>query len=132
MLRSASKSDVRTELWGSFVSLLKSYAAAASMHGTEHGVLVLSENIVNIFATRGTMKISYHPTLGRGVWQLFRGTDRHQDAEQPEQLDQGSFDLNLDGTMTLDGNTVEMDLAAIQLIAALTHAASRDEIEVPA
>jgi hypothetical protein len=132
MIRPASSSDVRAELWGSFVSLLKSYAAAASLHGTEHGVLVLSENTLNIFAARGTLKINYHPMIGRGVWSLFHGTDRHQDAVQPEQLDQGKFDLNLDGTITLDDNTVEMDLAAIQLIAALTHAASRDEIEVPA
>jgi hypothetical protein len=112
--------------------MLRSYAAAAGVHGISHGVLVLSEESIHVTAGRNTLKISYHPTLGRGLWSLHEGTDRHQFAEQPRQLDRGDFDVNLDGTITLNSEAVEMDYAAIQLIAALTVAASRNEIEVPA
>jgi hypothetical protein len=132
MKSSVSNSDVRGELWGSFVSLLKAYAAGASLAGISYGVLALGKDSVMIVAALGTLKISYHPTIGRGVWTLLQGTDRHQSADQPEQLEQGNFDLNLDGTITLDGEVLEMDFAAIHLIGELTQAASVEGIEVPA
>jgi len=129
-----AKSGVRDELWHSFASMLRSYAAAASIHGISHGVLVLSKDALHIVAGRDTLKISYHPTLGRGLWSLHEGTDRHDFAVQPRELDRGDFDVNLDGTIHLHGESIAMDHAAIQLIGALSTAASRagihQEIEV--
>jgi hypothetical protein len=138
--KSPTQSDVRDELWHSFASMLKSYAAAASARGTSHGVLPMGEDGLHIAAGRNTLKVSYHPTLGRGLWSLHEGSDRHQLALQPRELDRGDFDVNPDGTIQLGGEAVEIDFAAIQLVAALTAAAGRSqirpetlhEIEVPA
>jgi hypothetical protein len=126
----ASKSDALMEIWHSFASLLKSYAAAASLNGAEHGVLVLSDSSLNIVAGRATLSVGYYATLNRGAWSMTEGTDRHQYAEQPREVERGNFDINADGTIALDGNTIDMDHAAIQLVAALTVAASRNVIEV--
>ncbi len=131
-LPAATGNDVRLELWSSFVSLLRSYAAVASLHGAKHGVLALGDGKLHVCASVYTLKLSYHATICKGSWVLARGTDRHSGAEQPKTVQHGDFDVNLDGSITLDGSSVEMDFAAIQLIAALTHAASRVEIEVPA
>jgi hypothetical protein len=134
--RPASKSDVREELWRSFASLLRSYAAAAGLNGISHGVLLLGEDSMHVVSGRNTLKISYHPTLGRGLWSLHQeadsGTDRHEFAVMACELERGDFDVNPDGTIQLNGAAVEIDHAAIQLIASLTAAAARNQLEVPA
>jgi len=118
--------DVRAELWQSFVSLLKAYAAAASFNGLEHGVLVLTENSLQIVAAPETLSVAYYQALGRGVWALTSGSD----------MERGTFEVNLDGSISLEESAVDMDHAAIQLIASLTDAATssanRNRIEVPA
>ena len=45
-----SESDVHVELWRSFSSVLKAYAAAASLNGTEHHVDDLDEEDLEIEA----------------------------------------------------------------------------------
>jgi hypothetical protein len=117
-----SRPDVRIELWRSFISVLKSYAAAASLNGFRHGVLELTENSLNVVALSSTLNVGYYAALGRGVWSV---------AAQGKQT-LGSFELNADGTVFLDGIAVDMDHGAIQLIGLLTSAAKLDEIEVPA
>jgi hypothetical protein len=120
--KSAGATDVGVELWRSVVSLLRSYAAAASLSGTTHGVLVLTENLLNIVAVSSILKVEYFPTLKRGVWSV--------SGHGEQKL--GNFELEADGTIIIDGTQVEMDHAVIQWIADLTHSASRNEIEVPA
>src|SRR5258708_29730567 len=113
----ASKPDLRTELWHSFASLLRSYAAAASLHGLKHGVLDLTDNSVNIVAALSTLNVGYFAALGRGVWSV---------AAQGKQ-ESGTFELNADGTVSLDGGAAfDMDHAAIHLIGSLTSAAALD------
>jgi len=112
--------DVRAELWQSFVGLLKAYAAAASMGGHEHGVLVLTETSLQIIAAPETLSVAYYQALGRGVWALTSGTD----------MNRGTFEVNLDGTISLEEIAIDMDHAAIQLIASLTSAAKQNQIEV--
>ena len=60
----SAKSDVRTELWCSFASMLKSYAAAASVHGITHGVLVLSEDSMHVAAERKDAQGQLRPHSG--------------------------------------------------------------------
>jgi hypothetical protein len=120
--RSVSKPDVREELWHSFAVLLKSYAAAASMHGLEHGVLELTTHSLNIIAASTTLAVGYFPVVGKGTWSLTGQRSQER----------GTFELNHDGTVVLDGAEIDMDHAAIQLIGSLSGAAKPDKVEVPA
>ncbi len=117
-LATSSDSDIRIQLWDSFISLLKSYAAAASLHGLKHEVVDVSE--CEIFATAGTkvLDIWCFPASGRGDWAIGRSTG------EPV----GDFLLNTDGTIALGGSTMDMDHAAIQLIGSLTGAARLNEV----
>ncbi len=124
------KSNVLIEIWRSFTSLLKAYAAAASLNGVEHGVLTLSNFSMNIIVGRTTLNVEYFETLNRGTWSVMQGTNRHPFAEQPREVERGNFDINSDGTIMLDGNTIDIDHAAIHLLGTLTVTASRNEIEV--
>ena len=118
--RSDSKPDVREELWHSFVVLLKSYAAAASMHGIEHGVLELTTQSLNIVAASTALAVSYFPVVGKGTWSMTGQGSQNR----------GTFELNHDGTVVLDGTEIDMDHAAIQLIGSLSGAARLDTVEV--
>jgi hypothetical protein len=119
---SALKPDIRTELWHSFSVLLKSYAAAASLNGVEHGALDLNASSLHIAAGRSILKVGYYFALGRGVWSIFiRGKQ-----------ELGNFELHPDGTVSVDNQVLDMDHAAIQIIGVLTSAANLDRVEVPA
>jgi len=119
-MRGKATPDVRAELWQSFVGLLKAYAAAAALGGKEHGVLVLTENSLQIVAAPEMLSVAYYQALGRGVWALTSGSD----------MERGTFEVNLDGTISLEEALIDMDHAAIQLVASLTHAANRKQNEV--
>lgn len=119
--RSASRPDIREELWHSFAVMLKSYAAAASMNGISHGVLELTPHSLNIVAVSTTLAVGYYPAIGKGVWSLTGQGDQRR----------GAFELSHDGMVTLDETEIDMDHAAIQLIATLTGAAM-ERVEVPA
>ncbi len=110
--------DIRAELWHSFAVLLKSYAAAASIHGIEHGVLELTSNSLNVVAVSATLAIGYFPAVGKGTWSITRRGDQ----------DRGTFELNPNGSVVLDETEIDMDHAAIQLISSLTKAATLDEV----
>ncbi len=116
--KSAPKPDVLAELWHSFVVLLKSYAAAASQNGLTHGVLELTSHSLNIVAASTILAVGYFPAVGKGTWSV----------TGPTSQDRGTFELNHDGTIVLDGIEIDMDHAAIQLIASLTGAARFDEV----
>ncbi len=116
--KSALKPDVRAELWHSFAVLLKSYAAAASVQGLEHGVLELTTHSLNIVAASTTLAVGYFAAVGKGTWSL---TGRGSQGT-------GRFELNHDGTVVLDGIEIDMDHAAIQMIGSLTNAARLDEV----
>jgi hypothetical protein len=81
------------ELWTSWASMLRSYAAVAGLHGTHHAVIeVGAEEIVLRVDTR---------------WLRFTHTQEHSSAGH-----QQSFALNEDGTVMLGGKIDEMDLTA--------------------
>jgi hypothetical protein len=119
-LKSALKPDVRAELWHSFVVLLKSYAAAASMNGLTHGVLELTPHSLNIVAASTILAVGYFPAIGKGTWSVTGQGSQSR----------GAFELHHDGTVALDEVKIDMDHAAIQLIGSLTGAARLDEVPV--
>jgi hypothetical protein len=121
-LASTTEADLRIELWISFLGLLRSYAAAASQHGIEHHVLDIGECEAYVTATGKTLDIWCSPATGVGEWAIGR----------LESDPRGEFLLNLDGTISLNDTTVDMDHAVIDLISILTKPvnSSRQEFQV--
>jgi len=86
---------LRAELWTSWASLLRSYAAAHGMNSTHHAVEVGADEITLRVASR---------------WLRFTH-------EMMEMSDGGrsTFEMQEDGTIKLNGIAEEMDLAAERL-----------------
>jgi hypothetical protein len=93
---------LRTELWTSWASLLRSYAAAHGLNSRHHAV-------VEVGADEITLRVA-------GRWLRFT----HEQIEDSEG-NRSSFSLEEDGTVKLDGQTQEMDLAAEQLAREMMH-----------
>ena len=93
---------LRTELWTSWASLLRSYAAAHGLNSRHHAV-------VEVGADEITLRVANR-------WLRFEH-DRIEDSEG----NRSSFSLEEDGTVKLDGKTQEMDLAAEQLAREMMH-----------
>jgi hypothetical protein len=87
---------LRAELWTSWASLLRSYAAAHGMNSTHHAV-------VEVGAEEITLRVASR-------WLRFTH-------EMMELSDGGrsTFDMQEDGTIKLNGIAEEMDLAAERL-----------------
>ena len=85
---------LRTELWTSWASLLRSYAAAHGLNSTQHAVVEVSADEI-------TLRVGTH-------WLRFTATAvEHDDA--PPQV----FALNENGTVSINGEPEEeMDMAA--------------------
>jgi hypothetical protein len=87
---------LRAELWTSWASLLRSYAAAHGMNSTHHAV-------VEVGAEEITLRVASR-------WLRFTH-------EMMEMSDGGrsTFEMQEDGTVKLNGIAEEMDLAAERL-----------------
>ncbi len=110
MSATLSETDVQIELWRSFSSLLKAYAAAASLNGTEHHIPDLAEEDLQIRAGGRTLCILYHTHTQRGEWSIVGDCVRQE----------GVFQLTSEGSLVLEGAALDMDHGAIELIAKLT------------
>jgi hypothetical protein len=102
---------IETELWLSFVSLLRSYFAVASMDSAD-ACLETNDTSIRLAANAATLKLSCDPATGAGKWTL----------RSAARFNEGRFTLQHDGTIALDGESKELDMAAIDLVAALMHA----------
>ncbi len=94
---------LHTELWTSWASLLRSYAAAHGMNSTQHAV-------VEVSAEEITLRVGSR-------WLRFT-----QDAMQDSERGMKRFALTEDGNVRLDdGTPEEMDLAAERLAREMLH-----------
>ena len=94
---------LHTELWTSWASLLRSYAAAHGLNATQHAV-------VEVSATEITLRVA-------SQWLRFTETELHHSDEAPI-----PFSLNENGTVTLNhGPEQEMDIAAEQFARDMLH-----------
>jgi hypothetical protein len=91
---------VRREIWGSFVSLLNSYAAAG---GPDYSVEKVGEWVGVVYKGRA-IRFRLSPATGEVL---------------AEGAFAGRFQVNQDGTFGIDGVDQPIDLAAIDWIAAL-------------
>jgi hypothetical protein len=85
--------QLHTELWTSFASLIRSYGAAHGLNSRHQAVVEVGRN--QIMLRVGTR------------WLLFTSSEMSEDTNRTV-----PFQLNEDGTVTLNGTTEEMDLVA--------------------
>ena len=107
---------LQTELWVSFVSMLRSYAAAASLHAGEIAVRS-SETDVTIEAADVVLTMRFDPRSSVVNWTK-RGPV-HTAASH------GTFEIHPDGVLSVDGVRRDLDHAAIDFIASITEGAKR-------
>jgi hypothetical protein len=100
---------VETELWISFVSLLRSYAAAASLASGKVAVVSNNESVtISAFAVQIEMK--FDSKSGQGTWE--KRVAGH--AVFPD-----TFAIRPEGTIHINGAVRDLDHAAIDLIASV-------------
>jgi hypothetical protein len=87
---------LRTELWTSWASLLRSYAAAHGLNSRHHAVVEVGADEITLRVGSRWLRFS-HDTL--------------EDSEGHS----STFNLEEDGTVKLNGIAEEMDLAAERL-----------------
>jgi|SRR5580698_5593327 hypothetical protein len=87
---------LRAELWTSWASLLRSYAAAHGLNSRHHAV-------VEVGADEITLRVASH-------WLRFT-----HEAMELSDGSRSAFNMEEDGTVKLNGVTEEMDLAAERL-----------------
>jgi hypothetical protein len=95
-LLNTKRSRIHTELWTSWASLLRSYAAAHGLNSKHHAV-------VEVGADEITLRVN-------NKWLRFT-----HDTIQDSEGNQTGFSLQEDGTVKLNSITEEMDLAAERL-----------------
>jgi DNA-binding transcriptional regulator PaaX len=98
-------SRLHTELWTSWASLLRSYAAAHGLNSRHHAV-------IEVGADEITLRVASR-------WLRFT-----HDLVEDSEGNRSSFSLEEDGTVKLNGHTQEMDLAAEQLAREMMHSES--------
>ena len=97
--------QLHRELWTSWASLLRSYAAAHGLNSRHHAV-------VEVGADEITLRVAAR-------WLRFT-----HDLIEDSEGNRSSFSLEEDGTVKLNGNTQEMDLAAEELAREMMHSES--------
>jgi hypothetical protein len=105
------ETKLATELWLSFRSVLRSYAAAASLHSEEAARVAWTESDVTLSGARACLDLKVDLASGRGCWHLCAGG-----AEAAH----GKFDLLPEGTIDVDGKIQDLDHAAIHFVALVT------------
>ena len=96
------------ELWVSFVSLVRSYAGVAGLHGGVSVEVTAGADSVDLSAGTVECAMRFTPESSKGVWTL-------REAEQKSAT--GRFELLPDGRMEQDGKAQEMDSVAIDMVA---------------
>jgi hypothetical protein len=104
----AVESAVTTELWVSFVSLVRSYAGVAGLHGGDSVDVTVAGNSVLLSAGLVECSMRLARRAGTVSWNL---------CEVTQEMAAGRFELLLDGKIEQDGTVQEMDSVAIDLVA---------------
>jgi hypothetical protein len=111
----AAPGALATELWLSFASLLRSYAGANSINSTQPIQVTVGENSIVVTVAGALLNLRYDPTRAAGDWELSSGR---------EGATRGLFSILPEGSARLDGTMMDLDHAAIDLIARVTRAAT--------
>jgi hypothetical protein len=87
---------LRTELWTSWASLLRSYAAAHGLNSRHHGVVEVGADEITLRVGSRWLRFTH---------EMLQDSEGHR----------FSFSMQEDGTVKLNGIAEEMDLAAERL-----------------
>jgi hypothetical protein len=93
---------LRTELWTSWASLLRSYAAVHGLNSRHHAVVEVGADEITLRVASRWLRFT-HETI------------------QDSTGNQSDFSLQEDGTVKLNGIAEEMDLAAEKLAREMMH-----------
>jgi hypothetical protein len=93
---------LRTELWTSWASLLRSYAAAHGLNSRHHAVVEVGADEITLRVASRWLRFT-HETL------------------QDNDGNQSTFSFQEDGTVKINGIAEEMDLAAEKLAREMMH-----------
>ncbi|MGC2620887.1 MAG: hypothetical protein WA414_17725 [Acidobacteriaceae bacterium] len=111
---------IEAELWVSFVSLLRAYFAVGALDGATVVHIETSESSIILTADVARLEMRCDPQTGEGNWLL----------KNSAAMSQGRFTLMPDGRLDLDGKTLELDHAAIDLVAALMRVSTSARNEI--
>ena len=99
---------LHAELWTSWASLLRSYAAAHGLSATQHAVVEVSANEITLRVGSSWLRFTE-------VAMQYGSTQEINEVPMP-------FALNENGTVSIDGRaSEEMDLAAERLAREMLH-----------
>jgi hypothetical protein len=104
---------IEAELWVSLQSLLRAYAAAAQAHGGMAAKVETAEGAITLTTNRVALRVECEAANGAGTWTLQRGG---------VEAAQGAFRLLENGRLEQGGQEMDLDHAAIDLVAELTRA----------
>ena len=104
----AVEPELTTELWISFVSLVRSYAGVAGLHGGDSVDVTVAGNSVVLTADLVECSIRLARRTGVICWNL---------REITQEMAAGRFVLLPDGKIEQDGVVQEMDSVAIDMVA---------------
>ncbi len=88
--------SLQTELWTSFASQIRSYAAAHGLNSRHHAVVEVGPEVI-------TLRVNTR-------WLQFTHSEMTEDNQQTQ-----PFHLNVDGTVTIGAVTEDMDFTAERL-----------------
>lgn len=117
MTAPTARTELAAELWVSFAAVLRSYAVVASLNGGEVPRVDVFENSVTITAGCTQFSMLCDRTNGAGSWRI-------TDGEREEMM--GRFEMLPEGRMLLDGRALDLDHAAIDLVACVMESAGRE------
>ena len=113
VLMAEAETVLAGELWRSFRSVLRSYAAAASLRSEEAARVEWTESDLTVAGYAARLELKLDLGSGRGCWHLRVGG---------EETAHGKFDLLPEGAMDIDGKVQDLDHAAIDFVALVTEA----------
>lgn len=111
MTAPAVASMLETELWLSFVSLLRSYAAAANLNLEEHAQIEHAETSAALIAGPARLELRFNPETSSVTWA--KSAPAHPRIT-------GSFAFLPEGTIAIGGKIQDLDHVAIELVAKAT------------
>jgi hypothetical protein len=107
--------QVSTELWMSFASLLRSYTAARTLNDEQSADMAQEGNSIRIVAGNAAMELTFDPDNSVGSWYLCSSIG---------QQTRGRLVLLPEGRIDIGGTVLDLDRAAIDLVASLMNAAA--------
>jgi hypothetical protein len=106
---------LQAELWLSFVSVLRSYAAASNLNLPGHARIEEANDSLAIVAPESRLEMRFDPDTGKVRW--------HKRAKSCSPV-AGTFEFLPQGAIAIDGTTKDLDHVAIDFIASVTGHAS--------